>query len=148
MFHFIKPGYYTHRKGRNKKGPNRPNHVVGPYPHRYEEHHARSGFPADLAEKEDEYIIQAELAGVNRDDIKVELDDETILITATRRETCDAEEDSYLCQERVIGTFQRMFPLENIREEEIKADFTDGLLTIKVPKLNQPQSSKKEIEIQ
>ncbi len=148
MFHFISPQYYKRRKGQGKRGPHhRPNHVVGPYPHRYEEHKGMPGFPADVAEKEGEFIIQAELAGVNKEDIEVAVDEETILITATRRETCDAEEDNYLCQERVLGTFQRAFPLKNIKVDEIKADFTDGMLTIKVPKYTDQKSSKKKIDI-
>lgn len=147
MFHFIRPGYYTNRKGRKGRGPNRPNHVVGPYPHRHEEHHGMTGFPADVAEKDDKFIIKAELPGVKKDDIVIELDEETIYITATRRKTCDAEEDSYLCQERVLGTFQRAFPLENIKEDEIEAELTDGVLTIIVPKDRLQERTKTKIEI-
>ncbi len=143
MFSMMRPGPHNqNRPNRGRRGSR------GPFPHRHEERRGGAGFPADVIEKDDRYEIRAELAGVKKDDIKVELEEKTIFITATKRQTCDPEENNYLCQERVIGKFQRQFPLENIKEEEIRAEYKDGILTLRIPKLKDYSEKRQKIDIE
>ena len=111
-----------------------------------------SGFFAprvDIKERENCYEITAELPGVKKDDIHVTLEDGVLAISA---ETCSEkkEEDNgrVIRQERRYGKYLRSFTLgNNIHEEDISADFTDGVLKLNAPKAADDVPQKRRINI-
>jgi len=94
----------------------------------------------DLYEKDDHYIIKAELPGIDKDDINVDLKDRVLTLSGERSYDNEVKEENYYRRERSFGKFQRAFTLPvDVDAEKIKAEFKDGVLQIKVPK---PENKK------
>ncbi|MFW6287577.1 MAG: Hsp20/alpha crystallin family protein, partial [bacterium] len=104
-------------------------------------------FKADVKEEEDKYWIEAELPGLNKEDISIELDDDRLLISASRNEEVKDKKDNYIYRERSTGRFQRSFRLENVSEDEIEAEYKNGLLKVKLPKNEEGIKRKRVIDI-
>ena len=89
----------------------------------------------DLYEKDDHYMIKAELPGVDKNDIKIDLKDRRLTLSGERSYDNEVKEENYYRRERTYGKFQRAFTLpEDVDSEEIKAEYKDGVLQIEVPK--------------
>lgn len=98
-----------------------------------------SGFlnPAtDVKETDEAYTITSEMPGVNKEDVKVNLHDGVLTISAEKSEEKNQKEDGKIVwRERRQGQFVRRFNLgQNIDSEHIKADFENGLLSIQIQK--------------
>ncbi len=90
---------------------------------------------ADVKENEKEIVIEAELPGFDKDEVSVQLKDNTLIISAEKTaEKCE-EKEHYLCRERKQGRVSRSFLAEDIAEEEVKADYKNGILFVTLPKL-------------
>jgi len=89
----------------------------------------------DITEKDDSYILKADLPGVAKDDVKITLRENILTIKGEKkREREEKHRDSYR-SERMYGTFERTFTLPSIvRDEKIQANFKDGVLTVEIPK--------------
>ena len=108
----------------------------------------------DIQEKDGSYVIDMELPGYTKEDIQAELKDGYLTISANHTENKDEKDNQgkYLRRERFQGTCKRTFYVgEDIRQEDIKAAFQNGVLRLAVPK-QAPQVLDKEqpklIEIQ
>jgi len=89
----------------------------------------------DLYEKDDHFMIKAELPGVNKDDIKIDLQDQLLTLSGERTYDNEIKEENYYRRERSYGKFQRAFTLPaDVDSDKIKAEFKDGVLQIEVPK--------------
>ena len=89
----------------------------------------------DLYEKDDHFVIKAELPGVDKKDIAIDLKDRVLTLSGERSYENEVKEDSYYRRERSYGKFQRAFTLPaDVDSDKIKAEFKDGLLQIEVPK--------------
>jgi len=106
------------------------------------------GFRTDVKEKEDKYIIDAELPGMKKEDISVEMDDDYLTISADNEYYEEEEEEGYIRRERRRGSYCRSFYVEDIKEEEIKAEYNDGILEITLPKKEKTAVKKKTIDIE
>ncbi len=109
---------------------------------------ASVSFKTDVKENENEYIVQAELPGVKKEDINLELDDNYLTISVNNKEEHTEKKENYIRRERRTGSFQRAFYMENVKEDEIKAKYNDGILEIKLPKENPGKSDRKIIDIE
>ena len=98
----------------------------------------------DIKEKKNEYIIDIDLPGYEKEGIKLEIQDGYLNVHATvNKEEKDDEKGRFVRKERYSGSCSRSFYVgDNITENEIKAKFKNGTLTIIVPK----KEEKKEIE--
>ncbi|MBF0297335.1 MAG: Hsp20/alpha crystallin family protein [Oligoflexia bacterium] len=89
----------------------------------------------DVIDDTDKYILKADLPGVNKKDIKVEVKDGFLTISGERKEEKDVKDEGYHRQERFYGRFQRSFPVgEAIMEDKVEAKYNDGVLTLELPK--------------
>ena len=89
----------------------------------------------DLYEKDDHFVIKAELPGVDKKDIAIDLKDRVLTLSGERSYENEVKEESYYRRERSYGKFQRAFTLPaDVDSDKIKAEFKDGLLQIEVPK--------------
>jgi HSP20 family protein len=89
----------------------------------------------DLYEKDDHFVIKAELPGVDKNDIKVDLKDRVLTLSGERTHDNEVKEENYYRQERSYGKFQRVFRLPaDVDSDKIKAEFKDGVLQVEVPK--------------
>lgn len=105
-------------------------------------------FTSDIKETEKEYILEIDLPGVEKDDIELSYDNNHLIITANRREEFKEEEENYVRKERYYGELQRSFYVDNVREEDIKAEFKDGVLKVILPKEKEGTGGKKIIDIE
>jgi HSP20 family protein len=89
----------------------------------------------DLYEKDDHFMITAELPGVDKNDIKIDLKDRLLTLSGERTYDNEVKEENYYRRERSYGKFQRAFTLPaDVDSDKIKAEFKDGVLRIEVPK--------------
>ena len=89
----------------------------------------------DIKEKKDKYLIDIDLPGYEKENIKMEISDGYLTIHASVNKEMDDEKGKYVRKERYVGECSRSFYIgENVKEEEIKAKFKNGTLTIEVPK--------------
>lgn len=99
----------------------------------------------DVREYDDKYELQMELPGYDKEDIKAELDKGYLTISAehnTNKEEKD-NDGKYIRKERYYGRMQRSFYVgDDVKQEDISAEFTNGVLKIHVPKVE----AKPEIE--
>lgn len=100
----------------------------------------------DIFEDENSFIIKLELPEVNREDVKVNLHENTLSITGERRLENEEKRDSYHRVERSYGQFYRSFTLPpNVNAEAINAQFKDGMLRLSIPK--KEEAKPKQIEV-
>lgn len=100
-------------------------------------------FKLDIEEKEDKYVIEAELPGIKKEEVNLELNDGRLVISVEREEKKEIEEKNYLHKERRYSSMSRSVYLGDIQEEEISAKLEDGVLCIKLPKQEVIEKSKK-----
>jgi HSP20 family protein len=99
----------------------------------------------DVIENEKEFVIEAMLAGVKKEDVVVDVNARRLSIEAVRKEVKDT---NYNRKESFTGTYKRSFTLpDNADADGITANMEDGVLTVKIPKLDKPKETKKKIEI-
>ena len=89
----------------------------------------------DLYEKDDHYMIKAELPGVDKNNVKIDLKDRLLTLSGERTYENEVNEENYYRRERSYGKFQRAFTLPaDVDSDKIKAEFKDGVLQIEIPK--------------
>jgi len=98
----------------------------------------------DIKEKKDKYIIDIDLPGYEKENIKMSIEDGYLTVNAsTNTEKEDKEEGKFVRKERYMGSCSRSFYVgDQITQEDIKAKFEDGILKIDVPK----KDAKPEVE--
>jgi len=107
-----------------------------------------SWMPAvDVFDKKDAVIVKAELAGMDPDDIQIEVDDNVLTIKGERTLKEAVENERYYRVERRFGSFQRSLALpQGVKAEDIVAGYEDGILTVTVPRAE--IEKPKRIEVQ
>jgi HSP20 family protein len=94
----------------------------------------------DIYEEENNIIVQAELPGVTKDGIRVDVKDRVLTITGERSAENNVQEDKYFRRERLFGQYRRAFRLPaDVDPEGVKAEYNDGVLKVMVPK---PEAQK------
>ena len=104
-------------------------------------------FNTDVIDKGDSYLLQAELPGFNKDEIKIDLDKETLTISANHSEEKKENKDNYVRQERSYRSYCRSFHIPGIRKESIQAAYNNGVLEIALPKEQSISEEPKRIEV-
>lgn len=105
----------------------------------------------DVKEKEDGYELAIDLPGYSKENVKAELKDGFLTISAETSENNDEKDDDgvFVRRERFFGSVSRSFYVgENITEEDITAKFADGVLKLTVPKKQEKVPEKKYITIE
>ena len=105
----------------------------------------------DIKETDNSYILDIDLPGYKKEDIKVDITDGYLTINAKASNEVDEEEKGkFVRRERFVGECSRSFYVgEDVKEDEIKASFKNGILNLEVPKVNpeENKTEKKYIEI-
>lgn len=100
----------------------------------------------DITENESEYHLEVELPGVTQDNIDLKIDSNILTIEGKKEQSTEKKDYNYHMQERYYGSFSRSISLpSNIDEENVEANFKDGILSITIPK--KEQSKAKQIKI-
>lgn len=103
-----------------------------------------SWLPAvDVFDTKDAVVLKAELAGMNPDDIQIEVEDNVLTIKGERKFEEKVEEERYYRVERRFGSFQRSLALpQGVRPEDISANYEDGILEVRVPKAEEEKPKR------
>ncbi len=101
----------------------------------------------DVKEVGDNYELDIDVPGYNKEDIKLELERGYLTVTAEQTKDSDEENKKYIRRERYYGKTSRTFYVgDDVTEEDIKANYKNGILSITVPKVSKDET-KKVIEI-
>jgi HSP20 family protein len=103
---------------------------------------------ADIRDMEKEYVIDAEIPGVKKEDIKLDLRDDTLTISVEHNEQVNEERENYIRKERNFGSYSRCFYVENVKHEGVTAKYNNGILTVNLPKAEAGKVRKHNIDIQ
>ena len=107
-----------------------------------------SWLPAvDVFDKKDAVVLKAELAGMDPDDIEIEVEDNVLTIKGERKFEEQVEDERYYRVERRFGSFQRSLALpQGVKADEIQAGYEDGILTVTVPKAEEEKPQRIEVK--
>jgi HSP20 family protein len=101
----------------------------------------------DIFETENEIVVKAELPGVDRKDITLNLENNVLTVKGERKFEKETKEENYHRIERSYGGFSRAFSIPaTVDEEKIRADYHDGILRIALPKKEQVRPKQIRIE--
>lgn len=101
----------------------------------------------DISENKDSFILDTDLPGVKKDDVKISYNNGQITISGERKYESEDEDEKHHRVERAFGKYYRSFNLpKEIQPDKISAEYKDGSLKVTVPKAE--EAKPKEIEIQ
>ena len=94
------------------------------------------GFQTDVKDTGDAFVLEADLPGVKKEDIHIDIDGDRLSISAERSAVKEEKDENggYVRCERSYGSFSRSFDISGIRGEDISAAYADGVLTLTLPK--------------
>ncbi len=101
----------------------------------------------DIKENEKEFIVEAELPGITKEEVNIEIDEERLTISVQKNEQTDEEKDNYIRKERSFSTMTRSFAISNVETDNVNAKFENGILLITLPKKQQETIKGKQVEI-
>jgi HSP20 family protein len=109
-----------------------------------------SNTPAlDVYEEKDDLVVKAELPGLSKDDVKVNLADHTLIIKGEKKKEEEAEQGNYYRSERVYGSFARTVQLPTeVQPDKVKATFRDGILEIRMPKTEEAKAREIKVQVE
>ena len=109
-----------------------------------------STFRTDIRDEGDKFVLEAELPGFKKEDIKLDLKDGILTVSAQHSESSEEKDKqgSYIRRERRYGSFSRSFDVSNIQESGITASYKDGVLELQLPKQQPTVPAARQIEIQ
>ena len=109
-----------------------------------------SEFKTDIQDKGDSYLLEADLPGFDKKDIKLDINGDWLTINAERHSEHEEKDkkDKYICCERSYGSYSRRFNVSGVKTDEIKAKYDNGVLKLTLPKKGEelPESHHLEIE--
>ncbi len=104
----------------------------------------------DVIEKDDCYQLEAELPGFNKEDINIDLKNDTLTISASHNENKDEKDENgkYIRRERRSSSYQRSFRTPGLKPEDIIAQYKNGVLTVSIPKKEAIPEKEEAVKIE
>ncbi len=107
----------------------------------FEPAHVR--IPIDVYEEQDHVVAKAELPGLAKEEIKVQVTDDALTFSGEKKREEDIEETDYACRERTFGSFSRTVELPcEVQADQVKASFANGVLEVRLPKTEEAKKRK------
>ena len=108
---------------------------------------ARRWVPAmDLVETEDALVLRADLPGLERDDVAIEIKDNVLTVSGERKSEHTENADGYYRVERAFGSFSRSLSLpDGVNAGQVEANFDKGVLEVRIPKPEERKPHRVEI---
>ncbi len=108
-----------------------------------------AAFKTDVTDEGDHYLLEADLPGFRKEDIRLELDGDTLTIRAERHSNVEKKEKHELVRvERSYGAYSRSFDVSAVKAEDIKAKYENGVLQLTLPKKDIVTPAARQIEIE
>lgn len=101
----------------------------------------------DIKERDDKYLLEAEIPGVNKEDINIEVRNDVLTISAERKEEVKEERENYIKRERRYGSYRRSFSVDDVEQDKIDAKFEKGVLYLELPKKKDSLRKTNRIQI-
>ena len=102
----------------------------------------------DVYEEKDDVVIKAELPGLSKEDISVEVTDATLTIKGEKKRDEAMKEDDYSCCERSFGSFTRSVDLPcEVKADQVKASMKNGVLEVRMPKTEEAKKRAITVKI-
>ena len=111
--------------------------------------HSRGFDPViDVKENEKNFIITAELPGLSKDDFKLTVEDNSLTLEGEKKVEKEEKSDNLYRTERSYGAFKRVFRLtDSVDSKKIAADYTNGILSVTVPKTEKAKPKQIEVKV-
>ena len=106
-----------------------------------------SAFRTDVVDNGDSYRLEAELPGFNKDDIKIDVENDVLTISAERKLDNEEKKHNFVKRERFYGSYSRSFDVSGIEVDGIEAAYTDGVLSLTMPKKVETAPASRRLEI-
>ena len=110
-------------------------------------HPATSMFRTDVIDTGDAFVLDAELPGFKKEDIKIDVENDCLTISAERKVDEDEKQKNFIKRERFYGSFSRSFDVSGVNIEGIEAAYTDGILKLTMPKKVETIPASRRLEI-
>jgi HSP20 family protein len=102
----------------------------------------------DITETDTAYLIKGEIPGVNKEDVKVNIEDGMLIMSGERKQEKEEKGKKFHRIERSYGSFMRSFRLpDNVDESAVKAEFKDGMLNVTLPKSAQTKAKAVNVSV-
>ena len=102
----------------------------------------------DIYETNDSFVVSADLPGLNKDEIQIDLKDNTLTLKGEKKFEEKVSKDNYIRVERAYGSFVRSFTLpQNVDPEKIKAKYKEGVLEVTIPKKEEAKPKQIKVEL-
>ena len=109
----------------------------------------RGSFPrVDVKEYDDKLVLEADVAGLKKEDVSVELEGDLLIIKGAKKEDVNKDKAKYVYREIKRSAFQRSFQLgTNIDVKNVKADFKDGTLVVELPRIKVEEKKPERLKL-
>ncbi|WP_455388302.1 Hsp20/alpha crystallin family protein [Petrachloros mirabilis] len=102
----------------------------------------------DVFEEKDEIVVKADLPGMNKDEIEVTVTENVVTIKGEKKKEEEVKEKDYYRRERSYGSFVRSVELPSeVKSDQIKANFKDGVLEVRMPKTEEAKKKSVSVKI-
>jgi HSP20 family protein len=102
----------------------------------------------DVFEEKDDIVVKAELPGMEKDNIDVNLTDHRLTIKGEKKKEDEVKEENYYRAERSYGSFLRTLDLpKDVRADKVKASFKNGILEIRMPKTEEARTKEVKVKV-
>jgi HSP20 family protein len=107
------------------------------------------GIPAiDVEETEQEFLVTAELPGMQKKDIKISFENNYLTLSGEKKESKVSKESNFYRKERSYGRFSRSIPVPSgVMLDKIEAEYEQGVLKVKIPKTEEAKPKQIEIKV-
>ena len=103
----------------------------------------------DLYEKDNEYVVEAELPGLKQNEINVSMEDDILTISGERKREKEVKRENFYRSERSYGKFVRRIALpQDADKEKVKASYKDGVLKVSIPKSEEAKPKKIDVKVE
>lgn len=103
----------------------------------------------DLFEEKDDIVVKAELPGMEKDNIEVNLTDHSLTIKGEKKKEEEIKEENYYRSERSYGSFVRTVELpKDVRADNVKAAFKNGILEVRMPKSEEAKAKENKVKVE
>lgn len=106
-----------------------------------------SAFRTDVSDTGDAFKLEAELPGFSKDDIKIDIENDCLTISAERKFDDEDKKKNFVKRERFYGSYSRSFDVTGIDTDAIEASYNDGVLTLTMPKKKAEVPTSRRLEI-
>lgn len=103
----------------------------------------------DVFEEKDDIVVKAELPGMEKDNIEVNLTDRTLTIKGEKKKEEEVKKENYYRSERSYGSFLRTLELpKEVQSDKVKAAFKNGILEIRMPKTEDAKAKEVKVKVE